>query len=394
MIKFDPAQVSFDLVMLKAVTTSLGGSISIVDTSRSTDKKEVLKRVAVPMAIARSFIMRHKKVTRYLKPVPTAIVRYGNHVIALERHPLGALGKIEDDGLFGHRRWIPDSENNFMKYIAPTVANNERDWFFDGRYVYMFADQNVEAAIDNGVPLTTDGCFRKVEVTAIDLQDMHLAEKLNPAERTCLAYQASNGMFAVSPPVWKDLSDVGSTQLKKAGLSVNEMHAFEGVDDNLSVNINFVLKAGQELGSLFGYEVVEPLQLPRLMVELHTVNLPNVSQEIKATYDTGLKFSHTMAWLLGLTRRIHTLDAYITMRSLMKFLTSKGMFRNNIFNEEQVFKDGMTLDDVKQINVDEIKADTVGLLSLGELVEQIKMSGKRKKQGIASIGTMMTEGDE
>ena len=92
MIPFQIEQMYVEHVYLKSVTTALGGSISIVDDERSTDAKEVYKKVKAPMAVVRKFVADNKKVSRYLKPVLTAVTFYGDHVVALERHPYNRDG--------------------------------------------------------------------------------------------------------------------------------------------------------------------------------------------------------------------------------------------------------------------------------------------------------------
>lgn len=376
MIKFDPSKISFEIVMLKSVTTAVGGSISVVDQQKSTDSKEVMVRIPMPMPVARSFIERHKRVTKYLKPVPTAIVRYDGKPIALERHALSALGQIESEGLFGIRRWIPASEENFQKLIKPLVERGDRDWFFDGRYIYSFDSNDLELVVNNSAPISADGQFRKVEVRSLDTQEMHNPDKIGAVDRTAIAFVASNGMFAISPPVWKDLDLVGNDKLRKSGTRYNSTTAIDDIDGSLGININFALKAGREIGRLFGYEMVEPLQLPQMMVELHTVNLPNISTEIKSTYDTGMKFSQTMAWLLGLSTRANTLDSYLVIRSLMKYLTTKGIFSRDVFDPSRVFMPNMSVADIEMLDVKSANLD-VNQMSVDMLIGTLAVKTTR-----------------
>lgn len=422
MIKFDPSLVDIEIVQLKAVSTALGGSISIIDTKRSTPTKEAHARIEVPMSLARSFIVRHKKITKYLKPVFTAIVRYDGRVIALERHPLGSLGKLEDEGLFGKKKWVPDCQDNLDKLIIPLVVySNARDWYFDGRYAYSFDGKNLDEVVRVAPFMSKTGQFRKLQSLTIDLQEMQTKKDLDPAERTCLAFVAANGQYAISAPIWKDLANVGATQMRKSrgddangemALTITEtvddgfnarngtvqqaLDQFDTIDEHLAVNVNFALKAGKEIGKLFGYEAVEPLQLPRLMIEMHTVNLPNVPKEVKATYDIGLNFTHAVAWLLGLQKRTNTLESYLVVRSLLKYLTSKGIFRRNIFDADRVMKEGKSITDVPQLDLDELTKVSGGIskLSLAAIIEQTKNAMSNKKRlakGLSSVGTLMNE---
>ena len=406
MIKFDINQLNVEIVYLKSATTALGGSISVIDQEKSTPKKEVLKRIATPLAVVRSFIQRHKKVTKYLKPTLAAIIKYDGMVVALERHPLGALGELEEEGLFGKKTWEPATIANIEQHIKPIVANQMRDWYFDGRYVYSFSSKDMDSVMRESAFLTSDGKYRKVVATSIDLQEIYNRDKLTPAERSCLAFVTKDMQYAVSPPIWKDLSDVGTTQLRKAGVEIEEDEAdddengpvvktsfakqfsFDEIDNNLSVNLNFALKAGQEVGGLFGYDAVQPLQLPRLMVELRTVNLPNIPKQVKATYDIGIRFTHALAWLLGLSKKTETLDSMLVLRSLMKYLTQRGVFRNNVFHADRVFLDGMTVASVPLIT----ETDRLSAVDRFELIQQAMKNKKmRDTTTVGSVGTLATE---
>lgn len=393
MIKYDHSKLSVEIVRLKSVTTAMGGSISIIDETRSGEKKEVMTRIIVPMSVARSFIMASRKITKYLKPIYVAVIRYQNNVVALEGHPLGGFGLLESEQLDGTmKRWEPTSQYNIDHSLRDKTSVGGYEWYFDGRYVYTFPNSQTEAeAVRNGDHLSADGKFRKVNVEAIDLQTIgNRNETVTLAPRTCLAFLTSNGAHAISPPIWKDLSDVGMTQFKKEAKASEDAplvedknamrHNFDRIDESMSVNLNFILHAGREIGTTFGYEYVEPLQLPRLMVELHTVNLPTIPHQIKSTYDSGIKFSHAVAWLLGLTRRANTLETHIMMRSLMKYLTKRGLFRNNVFNAEQVFKDAKTITDVPKKDLTVLLQDQdFTKMSLSAIMQQARDGAKARR---------------
>ena len=409
MIRFDSNKVSVEIVRLKSVTTSLGGSITVLDETKSTDVKEVTKRVVVPMAVARQFIQDTKKITKYLAPVLVAIVRYGDHIVSMERHPLAGLGTLETEGLFGKKRWEPACEINLNTLVKPTIESSDQDWYFDGRYAYSFNSGTVERAVGEADNLTQDGQFRKVAATTIDLQNLAKTDKIAPATRSCMAFVTSTGEMAISPPIWKNISDIGSSKLDKNNtdededglddddveVTVNNRFTFDTVNDAFNVNLNFVLKAGKEIGQTFGYEYVEPLQLSRLMVELRTVNLPNVPKQIKSTYDSGLPFTHVLAWLIGMSRKADTLETYVVMRSLMKYLTKKGIFKANTFDAKQVFKAGQTVVDIPMMKLDDlIKMKQQPTFSFSDVLEQVNATMKAKRKNsevIHGIGTLVNE---
>jgi len=354
MIPFEIDKVRVDHVQLRSVTTALGGSISIVDEERSTETKEVYKKIPVPLAIARAFIKEHE-VRNYLKPALTAVTFYDNHAVALERHPRGSAGQEVTEGLFGQRHWVSNSEENIDRNLMMrTLSGN---WFTDGTHVYRVTKQDEQ----NGIYLSADGRFRAVEVRSMKFatlaKDVRLFET---EERTCLQFVAKNGQSAMTSPIWKHLGTIGDRQIDRTDADADDSihrliakYQFDRVDQWLAVNLSFTLKAGREISKLFGFDAIEPLKLADLMVQLRTVNLPNVPRSIKQTYDVGLPFTHMIAWLIGLTTRANTLDNYIVLRSLLKHLTTKGIYRKGAFNKDAVYRSDHSGDDVKLMTLQE-----------------------------------------
>jgi hypothetical protein len=388
MIKFDKTKLTTQIVLLKSVTQALGGAISVIDEEKSIDRKEVTIRIPVPLSVARAFIIRHKKVTKYLKPVLTALVMYEGRVISMERHAMGSMGELMHEGFGGEMvMWEPYSVSNLNQLIYPLMAASNKDWYIDGRYVYSFESFNLDRLVDEAPTMTADAHFRKLSVTAIDFQEISNADKLQPTNRSCLVYKATTGEFIISPPIWKELGGVGASKRSEDDAAA-PVASFDEIDENMCVNLNFALTAGKQIGAMFGYEEVEPLQLPRLMIELHTVNLPNIPSQVKSTYDIGMSFTHTLAWLMGLSRQADTLDAYIMIRSLLKYLTTKGIYRSNLFQVEQVFVEGTTLSTLKMKSLDDLMADPdITGSAIRSILNKTKKSSTQQVNVVAGLLT-------
>lgn len=335
MIAFDPKLLTTEFVQLKTVSTAMGGGITIVDGERSKEGREVYRRVAVPFSIARKF-QKHHKTSRYLHPVWTAIIRYGDLVIALERHPLGAMGEMEEEGFDGQtRRWEPFCERSIRMVVVPKTRAHQ-DWWFDGRYMYRFP-QGAYQAVVNGRFLSSDGHFRAINCIAVDFGDLELQSKVEIEEqRVCVAFVADTGDYALTPPVWKTF-DIGNRTTDSK--TKQQRFDFDEFDQRMAININFALKAGHDLANVFGHLIAEPLELPDLMVRMRTVNLPSIHPDIKATTAIHLSFKNSMAWLIGLLARTDTLDGYLTLRNLLKYLISKGVVRKDALDSSRVFRD-------------------------------------------------------
>jgi len=387
MIKFDVNKLTVDVVKLKSCTTALQGSIRVLDEENSSGK-ETYKKINVPMAIVRTFQARHKT-SNYMKPVVTAVVKYDGHPVALERHPLGTLGERVEEGLFDdNREWISDSQHNINTLIKPLCKDETIEWFFDGKFMYSFANA-IEKSIRSGEYLTQSGNFRAVEVSAIQLSHLNDRTKLEPAERTCLAYVTADGQHSITPPIWKKLADVGTSALNRSDAEDEDRQfQFDAVDQHLAVNLAFGLKAGKIIGLLFGHEEIEPLQLPELMIRLNTVNLPKISSKVKSTYNIGMTFTQAMAWLIGMSNRIDSLESYMVIRSLLKYLTTKGIYRKNMFSQVAVFKKGHDLESIKLISKEDAMK-TASNISVDDIVSRIRGNiNRRQQQNNAQIGRL------
>lgn len=397
MIPFEIEKVEVKHVWLKSCTTALGGSISIVDDARSTETKDVYTKLSVPSAIVRRFSKLHG-MSKYIKPVLTAVTFYDGHAVALERHPLGNLGTEVTEGLFGERHWESESERNLDRYLLPITRSG--NWYTDGTFVYSFNDTNLRSAEF----MSRDGRFRSVRVQAIKLANICQADVFAPMERTCLQYVSKNGETAMTSPIWKSLSMVGSAQLSRQNDDVDDVDdiddefeasngattapefQFDKINQHLSVNLAFVLKAGREVANIFGYDAIEPLQLDNLMVQLRTVNLPTINKSVKQTFDAGLPFTHAVAWLIGLTSRTETLESYMVLRSLLKHLTTKGVYRKGAFNPEAVYKEGMDLSSIPMKTLDEA-ATPVDDFTMSTIMMMSHLFNDKTDEGVA-VGTL------
>jgi hypothetical protein len=386
MIPFDTNKLTVKHMQLKMISGALGGMMTVLDEKRTAKAgKEVFQKIKVPYQLTRAFTKKYR-ITKYIKTVLTAVVFYENHVVCVERHPLGNLGKEKTQGLNGEVSWVSDAEKNIRGMLAPLA--HEKDWYIDGSYVYHVANKDL---IDAEI-LSSDRKFRQVKVDAVKLSalgDIPIVE-----QRVCLAFFPSNGAMALTPPIWKTLTNIGQRQLTAKGdtraddieddSSITYVHneadqtQFDQVDQMLCVNLGFALKAGRVLSEVFGYDSIEPLGLDDMMIQLRTVNLPNIANEVKQTFDTGLRFTIAIAWLIGMTKRVETLDSYVALRTLLKHLTTKGVYRKGAFRPESIFKTGASLDQVKRISIKEAKA-AVKSLTLDDFLRASRIAREADK---------------
>jgi hypothetical protein len=323
LFRFEPSMIKFQKIKISNLSYSFGGTLTILDEERSTPERDVFKRYPIPLALARVFKEKYK-ISRFLVPIEGCIMTYQNNVIAIEKAQFNERYYMDSNDEI--HEWQPIMESVFKHIKLLTYSGN---WYFDGSYIYTFRNyNNVYDAIINGEPLNEKGNFRAVKVDAIRVTYVGYTNEVNIENRQCLAYLTSTGEYSISPPIWKQMSGLGNSNLKKVKESemIGLTSQFDKVDAVMGVNLNFALQAGNILTKQFGYKSIEPLQLPKLMIQLKTVNLPRISSEIKQTFDIGMTFTQTIAWLLGLQKNLTEYDQMLALRKLFKYISIKGIF--------------------------------------------------------------------
>ena len=397
MIPFDISKLSVEHVMLKGVTTGSGGRVSVVDKDNSTKDKEVYKQIPSDWSIVRRFA-KVNEASRFLNPVLSAIAYYDGKMIALEMNVLGS--SAEDEMELGGviTKWKSQIEKNVAVLIE---ATKEGEWFVDGFSVYKLAEGQEEY-------LSSDGRFQSIPVESYKLITMDSRVFALPESRVALKYSTKGNIMtpsvsAISPPIWKSLTTIGSKEMKKStddtGVSHKTVsnHQFDRVDNLLAVNVDFALKAARELSEVFGFASIEPLNLDYLMVELGTVNLPTVDASIRKTMDIGIQFTHAMAWLIGLIHKSNSLESYIAVRGVMKYLTGHGIYRKKAFESSSVYKSGYSINDIPQMSIDDAidsYQDRLKDMDFSEWMRLNRMEENRgRKSRLDSIAGLMTDDD-
>lgn len=391
MIKFDADKLTVEHVKVKSVSQSLGGTLTVLDEEvfESTGK-ETFHRQPVMLSIARAFQAKYKS-GKFLKPVEVALVRYEDQIVSVELRPLSDSER-EVEGLFGTRSWTSISEYNIAKILRPLVSTG--DWYIDGSFIYKLPF-DLDKAKDEAKLLSSDGHFRTLRVEAWKLAKLNSSESdfiavkskksivtgFCKETRDVLIFVASTGQYAFAPPIWKELDNICQQRLKEDLRDDDEevTFRFDAIDQYFAVNLNFALNVGKSLGETFGYETIEPLQLPQLMLALKTVNLPKVPPAVKATCSIGLQFTHGMAWLMGLMAKTTTFDEVIVVRNALKYLSSKGLFKKEMFDIKHVYKKDHDDGIVDLLSPDEALATADSKYNIDYLRAKINNKLRRQK---------------
>jgi hypothetical protein len=326
LIKFDPTKVRFQNVKIKRVTTALGGSMSVLDEAHfEKTGKEVFHKVNIPMSLARMFKVKYK-ITQFMVPHEGVIMYYDDMVISIEKATTNERFAESFDGVI--RKWTSNCETYYADASQQYFKDNPVDWYFDGLYVYNFHGEDLKGLVKRSKWLDAHGKFR-----AIPVQSLHFTHlNFKPTEertRMCVAAVVSDDVFSVSAPIWTSLGEKATRTADvddDDGGKTSLISSFKGIDTHVAVNLNFALRAARELADQFGYEAIQPLQLPKMMIQLKTVNVPRLPKEVKSTTDIGLKFTHGLSWLLGLQYNATDPKQLLVIRQMIKYLMTKGYF--------------------------------------------------------------------
>lgn len=335
MFPFDIDKIQIEQVRVKRITEALGGSISVVDevatalaTAKNDDGRETIitKRIEIPYAVARTFKKRNKGRSEYIVPVDMALVWYDGAVVCVEKRNDFSIVDPESG-------WDPNVSFALRRNIPDVLKEKPGKWFTDGVVVYRLPDDYDQP--DKHSKLTNNQRFFAVSVSAFKFADMTDLKLISLCHtRTLVGFITKTGRIAYSPPVWSNVMDIRSSSVRKInkenGQTEDETKSqplrFDIINDNYLVNLEFILNAAKTIGPMFGYDKIAFLQLERHMIQLNTVNLPKIPKAKRSTYDTGLNFLISFAWLLGYCDRCETLAQYVQLRSVFKVLCNNGLF--------------------------------------------------------------------
>lgn len=341
---FDPSKVTVKQLKLKSINTT-GGFI----TYYISDNFNKTERMDCSITILNQFSKTYKIGTNYTIPVHVCIMTYEGLVVAIEKSPFNSGTYIAPNNTV--HDWIPGLTETYNKVL--NLLNPDHTWFFDGSYIYSFMSDEL-TAINNGTNLTEIGTFKAVKAKAVYINYIGFIDEVYLEDRQCLGF-LSNNEYSITTPIWKTLSQVGNANMKKTNTEVLKLETqFDKIDNLMLVNLQFAIYAGITLTRQFGYRIIEPLQLPRLMMQLKTVNLQSIPTGTRQTFDIGLTFTQAMAWLLGINKaKNNTFQDMLIMKKLFRYLTMNGIYCKSVVNN--VFKDESH--DVPLLNIEDMLKD-------------------------------------
>lgn len=311
LIKFDRSRIVFRKVKIKSINAS-NGYIVLEDG----------KRLECTSSLVTTIYKSIYGITSFAIPAEFCLMMYDGLVVGLEKSVVNNRYVIASNGdMVEWRPLMIDKLEKVMLKIHP-----DYNYYFDGSYVYTFANNDIRSKLRYGRKMTDDGKFVSVDVSAVNLSNI-MGDTIYFSRRNCLGYIASNGEYSVTSPLWSTLVNIGESNMKKASMEIKGgMTQFDKVDRNMIVSLQFAIYSGKMLSRVFGYHSLDFLQLPKLMIQLNTVNLPNVPVDIRNTFDIGIPFTQCMAHLMGLMKKCKNLEEVCMMNKIIKYLSTKGIY--------------------------------------------------------------------
>lgn len=321
MFKFNLGEFRIRYVMLHGLSKA-----TIDPKVTYLDEAGVKHRLPIPVSIARIVRARLQGVTKFTKGYPACFGMMGDRIVAMDVAvgPHYKMFKEFDE-------WISCIESR-----AEHLKALEGDWLYDGQYAYR--------TVGEVQPLGETG-FGSQDVRCINLYRLG-EEKGDLVENlSLLAYKhPETEQWVKSAPVTRKsgsfLQITGDNERFNKDDQFIDSDELARLDKLIFPNLRFVTYAAKVITAQFGYEAVEPLGLPILMIEHQTFNVGGIPTEMQAASPAPMSFTNALAWMIGLNLQVLNLNDLIAVKSTTKMLLTKGNSYHTIMggkdeNEEE-----------------------------------------------------------
>lgn len=308
MFQFDNTKFRVESCTIRSLSkATIDPSITYTDSKKNVVKKKV------PVSIARIVRNQLHGVTKFIEEYPCMIAFVDDRIVSLSV-PIGADYKMwKDTG-----DWISVLESR-----EEIISKLGTDWHWDGQYAYQFTNE-VEQLGDTNFGVAKVKAFNlfKLGESQADIVE-HLAAFCfkNPTTgqwvKTTPMTRISGGFIQLS-------GDVEQFNKTDDFVEKDAAQELKKLDRSKFVNLRFVNYASQVLSNQFGYEAIEPLGIPLLMIEHRTFNLGGLATPVQMSSAAPLTYTQALAWMIGLYSKVKTLDDLIAVKSTLKMLLSKG----------------------------------------------------------------------
>lgn len=306
MFTFNKDSLHIEYVTLLALSkATIDPNVSFRDSEGATHKMQI------PVSVARIVRSRLKSVSRFPNGYPAALAFVEGRIVAMDVAVDKAYKMYKELG-----EWISCIETRKEHLNAI-----EGEWLWDGQYAYRFVGDvkpmgqtnfgNIDTKVFNLYRLGEEKGDLIENLVALCFRDPETKEWVKTVPLT----RHSGAFLQITGDVDK---------FNKMDHFVDEDETFLQIDSNVFPNLRFVTYAAKALSRQFGYESVEPLGLPILMMEHQTFNIGGLPTEMQAASAAPMSFSCALAWMIGMNREVESLDDLIAVKASTKMLLTKG----------------------------------------------------------------------
>lgn len=317
MFKFDMSQFRTEFcTLLNLSKATIDPRVTFLDSNG------VKQRLPIPVSVARIVRARLHGVSKFANGYPCAFAFVNDRIVAMDVAIGPAYKMFKDTDC-----WLTciDSQSSILHSV-------EGDWLYDGQYIYRPVGEVVRLGDTN---------FGAQDVRCYNLFKLG-EEKVDIVEqRACLAYyNQQTGQWLTSAPVTRKsggfLQITGDTdKFDRNDQFIDADSEFARINTQIFPNLRFVNYAAKVLSAQFGYDTIEPLGLPLLVIEHQTFNIGGIPTEMQAASPAPFKFMDALAWLIGLHRQVSNLNDLIAIKSTMKMLLTKGNTNQRMMGEQK-----------------------------------------------------------
>ena len=282
---------------------------------------EVIKAF-LPVSVARLMRIKLHNVTKFIEDYPCCLAFVGDRIVAMDV----AVGKdLKMYQEFGE--WI-----SMLDKRQSLIDQLDDSWMWDGQYAYRCVGEVRQIGDSN---LGTIECrafnmYRLSEEKTDVIEHLSAMCYRNPVTgewvKTSPVTRNSGGFIQVTGDVSK---------FNRNDQFIDSSEGLEKLDQLVFVNIRFVNYASRALSARFGFESIEPLGLPLLMIEHRTFNVGGLDLSVQMSSPAPIRFTHAVAWLIGLFTKVETLEDMIAIKQAFKMLLTKGNTNEQMMGVEK-----------------------------------------------------------
>lgn len=317
MFKFDKSKFRVEFCSLLSLSkATIDPKVTFMDSNG------VKQKVSIPVSVARIVRARLHNVSKFASGYPCCFGFVDDKIVAMDV-AVGAaykMFKLTDE-------WI-----SCIEAKAACLQAIEGDWMWDGQYVYRYVG-DVNRLGDTNFGAQEVRCYNlfKLGEEAADIIET----------RSCLAYRnAQTDEWIITAPVTRKsggfLQITGDTDKfdKQKDSFIDADTEFARMNTMIFPNLRFVNYAAKVLTNRFGYDSIEPLGLPILMIEHQTFNVGGIPTEMQAASPAPFNFMDGLAWMIGMHRQVSNLEDLMAVKSTLKMLLTKGNTNQRLMGEQ------------------------------------------------------------